>query len=124
MSAAVMNPFMFPGDRQLVWLGFLLASSIIVAETSTQLDLPPTYDDNISEEIYQGAGGWRESKPVENDWRAPPPKREKQGRMKLGFDAETSYRQMGDLPRNDYYAPKQSGLSERKPTNTIFRMEF
>ena len=124
MSTAVMNPVMFPGDRLTVWLGFLLASTIIVAETSTQLDLPPTYDDNISEEIYQGAGGWRESKPIEKDWRAPPPKQEKQGRMRLGFDAETSYRQMGDLPRNDYYAPKQSGLSERKPTNTIFRLEF
>ncbi len=124
MSAAVMNPAMFPGDRFLVWLGFLLASTIIVAETSSQLDLPPIYDENISEEIYQGAGAWRESKPVENDWRAPPPKKENQGRIKLGFDAETSYRQMGDLPRNDYYAPKQSGLSERKPTNTIFRLEF
>ena len=111
MYVAVMDPVMFPGDRLLVWLGFLLASTILVAETSTQLDLPPTYDDVISEEIYQGSGAWRESKPVvENDWRAPPPKKEKQGRIRLGFDAETSYRQMGDLPRNDYYAPPTKWL--------------
>ena len=124
MSAAVMNPAMFPGDRLLVWLGFLLASTIIVAETGTQLDLPPTYDDNISEEIYQDSGAWRETRPIEKDWRAPPPKAEKQGRIRLGFDADTSYRRMGDMPRNDYNAPQQSGLNERKPTNTIFRMEF
>jgi hypothetical protein len=124
MSAAVMMPVMFPGDRLLVWLGFLLASTIIVAETSTQLDLPLMYDEVITEKIYDDAGGWRETKPIEKDWRAPPPKKEKQGRIKLGFDAETSYRQMGDLPRNDYRAPQQSGLNERKPTNTIFRMEF
>ncbi len=123
MSVAVMNPVMFPGNRPLVWLGFLLASTIRVAETSTQLDLPPMYDEVITEEIYEDAGGWRESTPTENDWRAPP-KKEKQGRIRLGFDAETSYRQMGDLPRNDYYAPQQNGLSERKPTNTIFRLDF
>ena len=125
MTAAVINPVMFSGDRLLVWLGFLLASTIIVAETNTQLDLPPMYDEVITEKIYDDAGGWRESKqPVAKDWRSPPPKKEKQGRIKLGFDAETSYRQMGDLPRNDYRAPQQSGLNERKPTNTIFRMEF
>ena len=124
MSAAVMSPVMFPGDRLLIWLGFLLASTIIVAETSNQADLPPSYDDVITEEIYDDAGGWREIKPVEKEWRAPPPKKEKQGRIRLGFDADTSYRQMGDLPRNDYNAPQQSGLNERKPTNTIFRMEF
>lgn len=124
MSDAVMSPVMFPTDKLLVWLGFLLTSTLILAETGSQLDLPPMYDEQISEEIYQGAGGWRETKPIEKDWRSPPPKREKQGRIRLGFDAETSYRQMGDLPRNDYYAPKQNGLSERKPTNTIFRMEF
>ena len=124
MSVAVMNPVMFPGNRLLVWLGFLLASTILVAETSSQLDLPPMYDEDITEKIYDDAGGWREIKPAENDWRSPPPKKEKQGRIRLGFDAETSYRQMGDLPRNDYYAPQQSGLNERKPTNTIFRMEF
>ena len=124
MYVAVMNPVMFPGDRLLVWLGFLLASTILVAETSTQLDLPPRYDEIIPEEIYSGTGGWRETKPVREDWRAPPPKKEKQGRIRLGFDAETSYRQMGDLPRNDYYAPQQNGLNERKPTNTIFRLVF
>ncbi len=124
MYATVINPVMFPGNRLLIWLGFLLASTIIVAETSSQLDLPPTYDEVITEEIYLGTGGWREPKPVENGWRATPPKKEKQGRIRLGFDAETSYRQMGDLPRNDYYAPQQSGLSERMPTNTIFRLDF
>ena len=119
-----MKPVMFSGDRMFVWLCFLLASTIILAENGSQIELPTMYDEIISEEIYQSAGSWRESKPVENDWRAPPPKREKQGRINLGFDAETSYREMGDLPRNDYYAPKQNGLSERKPTNTIFRLDF
>lgn len=124
MSTAVMMPVMLPGNRLLIWLGFLLASTIILAETSTQLHLPLMYDEIITEEIYEDAGAWRESTPTEDDWRAPPPKKEKQGRIRLGFDAETSYRQMGDLPRNDYYAPQQSGLNERKPTNTIFRLEF
>ena len=124
MFDAVMKPVMFSGDRMFVWLCFLLASTIILAENGSQIELPTMYDEIISEEIYQSAGAWRESKPIENDWRAPPPKREKQGRINLGFDAETSYREMGDLPRNDYYAPKQNGLSERKPTNTIFRLDF
>lgn len=120
-----MNPVMFPGDRLLVWLGFLLASTIIVAETGNQPDLSPNYDDVITEQIYDDAGGWRETKqPVEKEWRAPPPKRKKQGRIKLGFDPETSYRHMGDSPNRDIYIPKQDGLGERKPTNTIFRMEF
>jgi hypothetical protein len=124
MFDAVMKPVMFSGDRMFVWLCFLLASTIILAENGSQIELPTMYDEIISEEIYKSAGSWRESKPVENDWRAPPPKREKQGRIRLGFDAETSYREMGDLPRSDYYAPKQNGLSERKPTNTIFRLGF
>jgi hypothetical protein len=128
MSDAVMNPFMFPGDRQLVWLGFLLASSIIVAETSTQLDLPPTYDDNISEEIYQGAGGWRETNPVEREWRAPPPKKKKQGRINFGYDTESGYKYMGETPYHkeqaDYNASKRTGLSGPEPTNTLFKLEF
>ena len=124
MSTAVMIPVMLPGNRLLIWLGFLLASTIILAETSTQLHLPLMYDEIITEEIYEDAGAWRESTPAREDWRAPPPPKKKQGRIRLGFDAETSYRQMGDLPRNDYYAPQQNGLNERKPTNTIFRFEF
>ena len=127
MSAAVMNPVMFSGDRLLVWLGFLLASAIIVAETSTQLDLPPRYDEAISEEIYQDYGGWRETKPIEKDWRATP-KRKKEGRIKFGYDIESGYKYMGGRPyhkeQENYTASKRTGVSGPEPTNTLFNLEF
>jgi hypothetical protein len=127
MSAAVMNPVMFSGDRLLVWLGFLLASAIIVAETSTQLDLPRMYDEAISEEIYQDSGGWRETKPIEKDWRATP-KRKKEGRIKFGYVTESGYKYMGERPyhkeQEDYTASKRTGLSGPEPTNTLFNLEF
>ena len=127
MSVAVMNPVMFPGNRLFVWLGLLLASTMILAETSTQLDLPPMYDEAISDEIYQGAGGWRESTPIEDDWRAPPRKK-KEGRIKFGYDTESGYKYMGETPYHkeqaDYNASKRTGLSEPGPTNTLFKLEF
>jgi len=105
-----------------VWLCFLLASTIILAENGSQIELPTMYDKIISEEIYYSAGGWRESKPVENDWRAPP-KKQKEGRIKYGYDTESGYEQM-DARQDDYFATNQTGLSEPKPTNTLFRLEF
>ena len=102
MFDAVMKPVMFPENRLLVWLGFLLASTIILAETGTRLELPPKYDEIISEEIYQSAGGWRESSPTEYDWRAPP-KKKKEGRIKFGYDTDSAYEQMG--ARQDDYLP-------------------
>ncbi|MCH8976300.1 MAG: hypothetical protein IH909_01605 [Proteobacteria bacterium] len=122
MFDAVMKPVMFPGNRQLVWLSFLLASTIILAETGDRFELPPMYDEIISEEIYHSAGGWREPSPTENDWRAAPKKNE-EGRIKFGYDAESVYEQMG-ARQDDYFATNQTGLSEPKPTNTLFRLEF
>ena len=127
MFDAVMNPVMFSGDRMLVWLCFLLASTIILAENGSQIELPAMYDEIISEEIYRSAGGWRESKPVENNWRAPP-KKQKEGRIKLGYDTESGYKYMGEKPyhkeQEDYSASKRTGLSEPGPTNTQFKLEF
>ena len=122
MFDAVMKPVMFPGNRLLVWLGFLLASTIILAETGNRLELPPMYDEIISEEIYQSAGGWRKSSPTEYEWR-PPPKKKKEGRIKFGYDTDSAYEQMG-ARQDDYFATNQTGLSEPKPTNTLFRLEF
>jgi len=122
-----MKPVMFPGNRLLVWLGFLLASSIILAETGTRLNLPPMYDEVISEDIYQSAGGWREPPPTENDWRTPP-KRKKEGRIRLGYDTEFGYKYMGERPyereQEAFSASKRTGLSEPEPTNTLFKLEF
>ena len=122
-----MNPVMFSGDRMFVWLCFLLASTIILAENGSQFKLPAKYDDLISEEIYRSAGGWRESKPVENDWKAPP-KKQKEGRIKYGYDTESGYKYMGEKPyhkeQEDYSASKRTGLSEPGPTNTQFKLEF
>ena len=127
MYDAVMKPVIFPGNRLLVWFSFLLASTIILAETGTRLDLPPMYDEAIPEEIYQSSGGWRESTPTENDWRAPP-KKKKEGRIKFGYDTESGYKYMGEKPyhkeQEDYTASKRTGLSEPGPTNTQFRLEF
>jgi len=107
MSAAVINPVMFSGDRLLVWLGFLLASTIILAEIGDRFELPPMYDEIISAEIYHSAGGWRETKPIENDWRAAPKKNE-EGRIKYDYDSEN-----------------ETDLSKRKTTkNNLFRLEF
>ncbi len=122
MFDAVMKPVMFPGNRQLVWLGFLLASTIILAETGDRFELPAMYDEIISAEIYHSAGGWRESSPTEDDWRATP-KKKKEGRIKFGYDAESGYKYMG-AKQDDYFATKQTELSEPKPTNTLFRLEF
>ncbi len=122
MFDAVMKPVMFPGNRQLVWLGFLLASTIILAETGDRFELPAMYDEIISAEIYHSAGGWRESSPTEDDWRAPP-KKKKEGRIKFGYDTDSAYEQMG-ARQDDYFATKQTELSEPKPTNTLFRLEF
>jgi len=122
MFDAVMKPVMFPGNRLMVWLGFLLASAIILAETGTRLELPPIYDEIISEEIYQSAESWRESPPTEYDWRAPA-KKKKEGRIKFGYDTDSAYEQMG-ARQDDYFATKQTGLGEPKPTNTLFKLEF
>ncbi len=122
MFDAVMNPVMFPGNRLLVWLGFLLASTIILAETGNRPELLPMYDEIILEEIYQSAGGWRESSPTEYDWR-PPPKKNKEGRIKFGYDADSFHEQLGTR-QDDYFATKQTELSEPMPTNNLFRLEF
>ena len=107
MFDAVMKPVMFPGNRQLVWLSFLLASTIILAETGDRFELPPMYDEIISAEIYHSAGGWRETKPIEEDWRAAPKKNE-EGRIKYDYDSEN-----------------ETDLSKRKTTkNNLFRLEF
>ena len=127
MFDAVMNPVMFSGDRMFVWLCFLLASTIILAENGSQIELPAMYDKIISEEIYRSAGGWRESSPVEDDWRTPPVKK-KEGRIKFGYDTESGYKYMGEKPyhkeQEDYSASKRTGLSEPGPTNTQFKLEF
>lgn len=127
MFDAVMKPVMFPGNRQLVWLGFLLASTIILAETGDRFELPAMYDEIISAEIYHSAGGWRESSPTEDDWRAAP-KKKKEGRIKFGYDTESGYKYMGERPyerqQEEYFSSKQTELSEPKPTNTLFRLEF
>ena len=115
----VMNPVMFPGNRLLVWLGFLLASTIILAETGNRLELPPMYDEIISEEIYQSAGGWRAPR-AEYDWRAS--EKKKGGRIKFDYDADSVYEQMR-ARQNDYFVTKQIELSDPKP-NTLFRLEF
>ena len=75
MIGAAMKPVIFPGNRALVWLAFLLVSTIILAESGTWHELPPIYDEIIVEEIYQSAGDWRESSRTEFDWRAPPKKK-------------------------------------------------
>ncbi len=107
LSAGVMKPVMFPGNRQLVWLSFLLASTIILAETGDRFELPPMYDEIISAEIYHSAGGWREPSPIEKDWRATPKKNE-EGRIKYDYDSEN-----------------ETDLSKRKTTkNNLFRLEF
>jgi len=120
MYDAVMKPVMFPGNRLLVWLGFLLASTIILAETGNRLELPPMYDEIIPEEIYQSAGGWREPPRAEYDWRAS--EKKKEGRIKFGYDADSVYEQMR-ARQNDYFVTKQIELSDPKP-NTLFRLEF
>ena len=122
-----MKPVMFPGNRQLVWLSFLLASTIILAETGDRFELPAMYDEIISAEIYHSAGGWRESSLTEDDWRAAP-KKKKEGRIKFGYDTESGYKYMGARPyereQDDYTTSKRTELGEPEPTNTLFKLEF
>ncbi len=120
MIGAAMKPVIFPGNRALVWLAFLLASTIILAESGTWHELPPINDEIIVEEIYQSAGDWRESSSTEFDWRAPP-KKKKEGRIKFGYDS--AYKQMGER-QDDYFPTKQTELSDPKPTNNLFRLNF
>ncbi|TDJ19559.1 MAG: hypothetical protein E2O62_02185 [Gammaproteobacteria bacterium] len=122
MIGAAMKPVIFPGNRALVWLAFLLASTIILAESGTWHELPPIYDEIIVEEIYQSAGGWRESSPIEYDWRVPP-KKKKEGRIKFGYDTDSAYEQMGER-QDDYFPTNQTELSDPKPTNNLFRLNF
>ncbi len=117
MSAAVMKPVMFPGNRQLVWLSFLLASTIILAETGDRFELPPMYDEIISAEIYHSARGWREPSPTENDWRDAPKKNE-EGRIKYDYEKLSA-------GQDDNITTNETDLSKRKTTkNNLFRLEF
>ena len=123
MFDAVMKPDIFTGDRMLVWLSFLLTSTIILAENGKQFELPTMYDAIISEEIYKSAGGWRESSPTENDWRASP-KKNNEGRIKFSDDPAHLYKQ-GTTQQDDQIPIKQKRTRKTRTTeDNLFRLEF
>jgi hypothetical protein len=126
MSDVVMKSVIFPGNRVLVWLTFLLASSLILAENGDRFELPPSYNDDISEEIYHSASEWRESTPTENDWRAPPKQKKKYGR--ITYDLDSAYEQAEREQMSDRENVRiNTGQTELRDTinkDNLFRLEF
>ena len=82
MHGSMTMPVITPANRLITGITFLLASMMVLAD---QLELPPSFSDSISEEIYQDGESWRVPPANESQWRSAP-EVEDTGRIKFGYD--------------------------------------
>lgn len=106
------------GSRWFIGLSVMLFSIVVLAENATRLEISPSYDDRLTDEVYSSANGWRKPPEYESEWR--PEKHKQQSRIQFGYDSvydEMRARGNTDWPDNGL------GVVDH-PQNTQLRISF
>lgn len=104
--------------RWLVASGVLLTSAFVLANDDARLEISPTYEEILSDDIYERAEGWREQPMFESEWRAP--KTEPKSRIEFGYDSAYEEQRARDAAK---YSSRPMDLIDRPPDNQ-FRFRF
>ena len=106
--------------RQLAFMSLSLASALVLAQTVDRLDPQATFDDRVTDEIFDSAGKWRQAPPVENQWRSIPDETVQDRRFHFG--ADSAYEQM-QYQSDDRFRTKGSIYDDYRPS-PLFRYNF
>jgi hypothetical protein len=106
------------GSRWLIGLFVMMLSFIAIAENTGKITLSPTYDDRLTEDIYDSGRDWRTPSADEDEWR--PEKPQQESRIKFGFDSTYEALRMRDSAQT---MNSVGGLGNPEPA-TQFRIKF
>ena len=106
------------GSRWLIGLFVMMLSFIAIAENTGKITLSPTYDDRLTEDIYDSGKSWRTPSVYEDEWRQEKPQQE--SRIKFGFDSTYEALRTRDSAQN---MNTVEGLGNPEPA-TQFRINF
>lgn len=73
------------GSRWRIGLVAMMLSFIATAENSGRITLSPTFDDRLTDEIYDSGRGWRMPPAYQDEWR--PEKPQQKSRIDFGYDS-------------------------------------
>lgn len=96
----------------------VIISFIALAENTGRITLSPTYDDRLTDEIYDSTRGWRKPPAYEDEWRTKEPQQE--SRIQFGYDSTYEALRMRDSAQSMHTTQK---LRDPKPA-TQFRIGF
>ena len=66
----------------------LVASAVVLAQTTDRSDVSISIDDPQKQEILESAGDWRKAETeTEDEWRKPEPKAVERSRIEVGYES-------------------------------------
>jgi hypothetical protein len=109
--------------RQLTFLGFSLASAIVLAQAVDHMDPGASFDTRQTDAIFDSAGEWRQPPPVENSWRSIPDETVQNRRFHFGSDS--AYEEMRYRDNDGFSFDMDMGTSgsDYRPS-TLFRYNY
>lgn len=120
MLAVPLSPPGHTVNRGALLTGVLLASAIVMAQENPGLQVPPGSQELLSDEIYEQAGGWRETSVSGSEWRAPPTP---QPRSRINFGYDSVHEEL--RARDDAnYSGTGLNLRDTQKSNTQLQLRF
>ena len=106
------------GGRWRIGLVAMMLSFIAMAENGGTITLSPTFDDRLTDEIYDSGRVWRMPPAYQDEWR--PEKPRQKSRIEFGYDSTYEALRLRDDAQRGDIAQK---LPDPKPA-AQFRFKF
>ncbi len=106
--------------HKLSFFGLMLVSAMVLAQSADRLNPNASFDTRQTDQIFDNAGQWRQTEPVENAWRSAPITPVDDRRFHFG--ADSAYEEM-QYQSDDRFRNKGSLYDEYRPS-PLFRYNF